>query len=139
MSEQQETQSNEIKAGYLTIQVERSPGCQIKLDVQVSKKGIDVAEKKAIKSINKQVTLPGFRKGRAPAPLVREHYGSHVDQEVREQLVRTTFAEAVEAVNLYPSSQNALQKPKVVSLDKEQANLVFSFESVPETPLIDPV
>lgn len=121
----------------IQVSVEQFPGCQVKLTVNVQPQGSKAAYKKAIKMINKEVSLPGFRKGRAPEAMVIEHYASYIDKEWKNLVVETAFHEALQLCKVYPFSQKTIKKPDVKSLDKESGGtIVIEFERTPEVPEI---
>src|SRR5690606_16613822 len=47
--------------------------------------------------------LKGFRPGKAPEKVVRQYYGGQVRDEVRSDVVRTTFTRAVQEQKLNPA------------------------------------
>jgi hypothetical protein len=56
----------EYKNDRLTVNIETAPGCLVKLDARLSPKAVEEAYLKTVKDTNKQVSIPGFRKGKAP-------------------------------------------------------------------------
>ncbi len=131
----QETFENE----HLSVSVNRFPGCKVRLDIQVSPLASEAAYQKAIKKINKEVSLPGFRKGKAPAKMVEENYGKFINQEWQDIMVQTAFQEAVKLVNIFPLSQDTIEKPELRDASrKDGGKIQIEFESSPEIPEIDP-
>lgn len=43
-----------------------------------------------------EATLPGFRRGRAPRPLLEKRFGSSIRSEAKNQLIASAYAEAVQ-------------------------------------------
>jgi trigger factor len=93
---------------------------------------------KAIKAINKEVSLPGFRKGKAPKELIMKNYAPHVDKEWKEQLLQTSFNEAIKLTNLYPFNKNSVKNAQTqkISLNEESV-ISVTFESSPNVPNVD--
>lgn len=134
-----ETSTKEYKNDNVTVQAQCLPGCNVKLDITVTPKASKATYKKAIKSINKEVSLPGFRKGKAPEAMITQNYSSYVDQEWKEILVQTAFKEAVALAKLYPLNQDSIKKPKIKNANQEEgAEISIEFESAPTIPSISP-
>lgn len=131
--------SSEYKSDHLTVLVERKPGCRVKFNIDVTPLGSQSAYKKAVQKINKEVSLPGFRKGRAPEAMIVKNYGTYVNQEWKEILVQTAFQEAMKLSHLYPLNQETIQKPQITTGTKDEgASIAIEFECGPEVPEIDP-
>ncbi len=81
----------------------------------------------------KLARVPGFRKGKVPASIVRQRFGKEVHDDVVEELVPRYFREETAKQNLVPVSQ-----PRVTDLHMERGEpLRFkaSFEILPEFKL----
>lgn len=129
---------SEFKNENVNVKIENSPGCQVKLAISVTPQATESARAKAIKNINKEIVIPGFRKGKAPADLVLQKFASHIDDEWRTVLVNTAFNEALDLTKVYPLSQNQV-KPKINSLSLENGSEIeISYETRPNIPSIDP-
>ncbi len=132
-------ESQDLQNDHVKILLEKHPGCQVVIHVDVVPNATEAAYQKAIKAINKEVSLPGFRKGKAPTDIILQRYSSHVDQEWKEILVQTAFKEAVNLSQVYPLSQEMIKKPELKHASKDKgASIIFSFESTPNIPNIDP-
>lgn len=131
------TQQNEYKNDNLNVILSREPGSKIKLQISTTPLAAQAAYKKALKNVNKEVTIPGFRKGKAPDSYIAANYKSQVDQEWKDLLINTAFQEALDLVKIYPFGKNSVQRPHVkeVSLEKG-ASLVIEYEAEPEVPEI---
>jgi trigger factor len=74
--------------------------------------------------------VPGFRKGKVPASIIRQRFSEDVNQEILEALVPRYLREATAKQNFAPVSQ-----PKIVDLHMHEGEpLTFraSFEILPE-------
>ncbi len=131
-------QQNEFKNDNLSVSASREPGSVVKLQISVSPSATEAAYKKAIKNINKEVSLPGFRKGKAPDNYVVQNYKKHVDQEWNDILINTAFQEALDLVKIFPFGKNSVRSPQIkeVSLEKG-ANFVIEYEAEPDVPSIN--
>lgn len=129
---------SEFKNENLSIKVEKLPGSNIKLDVTVTPQATQAAYAKALKNINKEIVLPGFRKGKAPNNLVIDKFKPQVEEEWRNVLLNTAFHEALELIKIFPLSQDTI-KPQIKSISQETGSeFVISYEARPEVPNINP-
>ena len=83
-----------------------------------------------INKFQKMARLPGFRKGKVPATVVRQRFAEDIKTEVVEQLVPRYFRQETEKQKLHPVSQ-----PRVTDLhlhDGEPLKFKASFEILPD-------
>ncbi len=70
--------------------------CRKRLKAEISSEsvvqGIDASYKQLLDSLQ----LPGFRKGRVPRSLLERRYAKKIEEDVREELMNTTFLDEVE-------------------------------------------
>ena len=69
----------------------KSDGAERRLQVAVPPARVAEARTKATSRVAKQVRVPGFRPGKAPAAMVRKQYAAAIDQEAVEALLREAF------------------------------------------------
>jgi len=132
-------QTETFENDSLKVSVNQDPGCQVTFHIEVSPKGTGAAYKKAVKSVNKQVSLPGFRKGKAPDDVVLKHYKKYVDEEWQEVLLQTAFKESMALTQVFPLNEKSIKKPQVKKASKDEgAQLIIQFEASPKVPDIDP-
>jgi trigger factor len=94
--------------------------------------------KKALKKINKEVSIPGFRRGRAPDAMVTKNFGAHIEKEWKEMVLEDAYKEMMAATEIYPFSQETIKPPKMNSCTKEEgAKIEFSYERHPDVPEVD--
>ena len=78
----------------------KSEGVERRLQVAVPPKRVAEARSKAASRVAKQVRVPGFRPGKAPAAMVRKQYAAAIDQEAVEGLLREAFETVLAKENL---------------------------------------
>ncbi len=131
------TSQQEFKNDNLHVIASREPGSKIKLQITVTPLAANAAYKKAIKNINKEVSMPGFRKGKAPESYIIENYKTHIDQEWKDILANTAFQESLDLVKVYPFGKNSVQRMDMKEASPEKgATLVIEYEAEPEIPEI---
>jgi len=83
-----------------------------------------------IQKFQKMAKLPGFRKGKVPASVVKQRFAEDIKTEVVEQLVPKYFRAETEKQGLHPVSQ-----PRVTDLhihDGEPLKFTAKFEVLPD-------
>lgn len=134
------TQTEEIKTDNIKVAMTRKPGCQIKLDMHVSPAGTKAAYSKAVKAINKEASIPGFRKGKAPESMIVQKFENFITKEWHDILINTAFQEFLEKTRLFPfaSSQKSVKKVEMKNADKDSGSqILIEYEARPEVPEIE--
>lgn len=75
----------------IQITATKSEGVERRLQVSVPPARVAEARNKAAGRVAKQVRIPGFRPGKAPAAMIRKQYAEAIDQEAVEALLREAF------------------------------------------------
>ena len=112
-------------------------GSRVRLNVEVGPEALQREYVRAIRRVSGQVSIPGFRRGKAPRHIVESFVGADaVMREMVEHLVPRAYTDAVEQTGVEPLDQPELDMPDLPSLD---APLVFSAEVAvaPEVELGD--
>jgi trigger factor len=129
------TETTEHKNDHYAVQVERDPGCKITFTITVSPEATKKEHTLALKGVNKQVSLPGFRKGRAPNELIIKHYAQHVEKEWKEALLQKAFQEAMKLADTVPYTRESVRNADVKSCSLEEGcTVMVKFEAMPDVP-----
>ena len=131
--------SQEFKSDHVTFTATREPECIAKYEVKVSAEIVKQARKKALRTISKEVSLPGFRKGRAPDHLILKKFPKPVEEEWQKAIANAAFNECQKLSDIPLLSNDAHIS---FNIDKhsleEGAEMTYSFETEPVIPEIDP-
>jgi len=88
---------------------EKMENCQMALNVEMESVETDKYMAIAVEHLARRVTLPGFRKGKAPSTLVEQHVGKEaILQEALEHLIPEAYQDA-----LKNESISAIAEPKI--------------------------
>ena len=87
---------------------EKKENSTVELVIEVSAEDFDAAVEKAYRKNKKNISVPGFRKGKAPRKIIESMYGASVFyEEAVDEVYPTAYSEAVQAQGLdvvaYPS------------------------------------
>lgn len=84
--------------------IETSDGLKRTLKIEVDATAVKAAFETEFQKIQKNLVLPGFRKGKAPMDQVRAMYRGRVINDVVENLVNKNYFEALKEHKLHPVS-----------------------------------
>jgi trigger factor len=80
-----------------------SNGLERRLTVAVPAQQYDQEITNRLKSLSQRVRVDGFRAGKVPLKVVERRWGGSVREEVRDELVKTSFYEAINQEKLRPA------------------------------------
>ena len=110
---------------------EKIENCQVALNIEMEGEETLKYLGIALEHLSKKVTLPGFRKGKAPSALVEQHVGKEaIFQEALEHLVPEAYEQA-----LVKEAITAIADPKI---ELVQVEPVIFKATVPTRPEVTP-
>ncbi len=93
----------------MSLQVEKLEKNMAKLTIEVSAEELDKAIEKAYEKNKKKISIPGFRKGKAPRKMIEQMYGKEVFYEdAVNELIPTAYEGALEEC-----SEEVVSSPKI--------------------------
>ena len=115
--------------------VEKLERTKVKLTVSVPAEDVDKAIDGVYSSVANEVKIPGFRKGKAPRPVIDSHVSrDYILTEATEEIVNSTYSRAVDAEGLRP-----IESPEIEGLEPvkpgEDYTYVAEIETRPELTL----
>ncbi|AHK63552.1 trigger factor [Chlamydia avium] len=120
-----------------SISLEEQPGCNVISVVKVSAPLVKKLQDQAIKKIKKEVSLPGFRKGKAPSATILSRYPSQVSRELNQLLVKEAYQALSSVGDRPPLSPKAIKSTSIVKVDiNEGGQIDFTYEAFPVIPHI---
>ena len=84
----------------LSIESTKSEGVERHIRVSVPADEVAAATERVAHRYSSVARLPGFRKGKAPAPMVRKKYAQEIRQETLEELLKQAYDAVVEREQL---------------------------------------
>lgn len=128
----------EFKNDHLTVKVEILSACLAKVHVSISPQASQAVYAKAIKTVSKEVSLPGFRKGKAPAATILKTYGKSIEKEWEHRLLQTAVMDSIALIPQKPFANDSVTAPKLIKVSREDSSEVsFQLEFKPEVPQIN--
>ena len=113
--------------------VEKLSSLQRKLNVEVPSTTVQSSYQRIFNDIQKEVTIKGFRKGKAPLSAIKSMYNSKVKQDVVQDLIQMHYVKALVEHKLDPISYPEFEFDDL----SEEKNFSFSatFDIRPEISL----
>ncbi|ANH78644.1 trigger factor [Candidatus Chlamydia sanziniae] len=120
-----------------SVDLEESPGCVVSAKVKTSSERVNKLHKQALKKVKKDITLPGFRKGKAPDNLIISRYPEPVRKTLNELLIQDSYHALSIVGDRRPLSPKAIQSTSVTKANlKEGGQVEFTYEAFPRIPKI---
>ncbi len=109
---------------------EPSNPCKREVAIEIPADVVKAESESVINRYQKLARIPGFRKGKVPASIVRQRFAEEIKNEIVEALVPRYFRQETQKQNLLPVSQ-----PRVTDLhlhEGEPLTFTASFEVLPD-------
>jgi trigger factor len=122
-----------MTGGQMQVSVTTTKGLERRLEVAVPGERVANEVDARLKRLARTARLKGFRPGKVPFSVVRQQFGSQVHAEAVNDLVQSTFAEAVSQQKLRPAGG-----PRIEPIAAEPGNelrYAAIFEILPEVTL----
>ncbi|MCS4503929.1 Trigger factor [wastewater metagenome] len=88
----------------MQVSVETTEGLGRRIRVQVPSERVDSEVESRLKDLRGRVRMNGFRPGKVPLKVVQQRYGEQVRGEVLNEVVQSTYSEALEQEGLRPAA-----------------------------------
>ena len=87
----------------MQVSVETTSDLERRVTVAIDEDRISQAVDNKLKDMSRTVKLKGFRPGKVPLKVVKQQYGSQVRNDVVNEVLQSTFYEAINQENLHPA------------------------------------
>ena len=123
----------------IKVKIEKKPRCIIELEIETSLEIVKEARKYALKELKKEISVPGFRKGKAPDEMILKKYPKDFKEKLEKKIADLAFVEAtkMESLPILSRESKIIYKLESYSLE-EGAKIHYTYETEPEVPAIDP-
>lgn len=117
----------------MQVSVQTLNGLERQITVAVPAEKIETEIKTRLDSLSKRARISGFRPGKAPLHVIKQHYGDQVQQEVMGEVLESSFYEAVVKEKLRPAGSPHIH-PKLRA-PGQPLEYTATFEIYPEVSL----
>jgi trigger factor len=94
----------------MKVAVERISDSAHRVQVELPADTVEQHLKKAYRRLNRSAKIKGFRPGKVPLAILKQHYSGQINQEVGLELINETFVQAVEQTEMDVISQSDLDR-----------------------------
>ena len=111
----------------MEFKTDRVDSANAKVQAKVSKEKVEEQENKIAKKIAKDVKIDGFRKGKAPAKVVKKLYKENIEQDSIAQIFQELLKNAIE--ELEETQENLIGEPQITKFEKnDDGSIDIEFE-----------
>ena len=114
----------------MAVTIENTAPCRKKLRVEVDAGRVAGTRAEILQEFRKFASIPGFRPGKAPEPMVEKRYAGEIDEELRKRLIPESYRETLNEQKL-----KVVGYPQIESVDYQPGKpLVYTaaVDTVPE-------
>jgi trigger factor len=119
----------------MQVSVENVSPLERRLTISVEAEQIDEAVQKELKNLSRRVNIKGFRAGKVPMKVVEQHYGQNVRLQVLQDVMQSSFYEAVTQEKLRPAGTPSFEP--VTTEAGKSLEYKATFEVYPDVVLAD--
>lgn len=119
------------------ITVEDSGPAAKKVSVEVPEDRIQALLKDQLGVFQGEVALPGFRRGKAPTHLIQKRFGTELRKEVRQQVLRESYQQAIEKHDLKVLGDPDFGQQEIDLPESGSMSYSFEVEIAPDVNLPD--
>ena len=94
-------------------------------EIEIPHDDVEKACEEKLQKVKKELSLPGFRPGKVPFPLIKQRYGEAIRADAIEDLIQKSFKDACTENNIMPISKGVVNNLK----DEQGKPLSFSIEA----------
>jgi trigger factor len=112
------------------IRVEDAGPATKKVHVEIPKERITAKLEEQFNELRQQAAIPGFRVGHAPKKLIEKRFSQDIKDQVRRELIRESYEQAVEKNNLQVIGEPVFDNPDAIQLPEGDAatGMSYTFE-----------
>jgi trigger factor len=110
----------------ITHKIKQLEACKRLFKIEVLPEEIAIAYDEVYRNIQKEASIPGFRKGNAPRNLIEKEYKDYARKRVIERLVEESYHHAMREAGFYP-----VDLPKIENIQFPESGKL-SFEATVE-------
>ena len=117
----------------MQVTVETTGGLERRMRVELPAERIEKEVESRLKRVGRTAKIKGFRPGKIPPKVVKQHYGQQIRQEVLSDLMQKSYSDAVLQENLNPAGGPTIEP--VVTENTADFAYVATFEVLPDVTL----
>lgn len=119
----------------MTVEIIEVNSCKRNIAVEVPANEVDQEIDKIAREYARKAKVPGFRPGKVPLNIIRQRYGSDLQQEATQKIIERTWKDALEEHKFSPLAQPVVQE--VDSKSGQPLKFTLAFEILPPLEVKD--
>ena len=128
----QTVQKVERAMAELHVSLETGQGLERRLQVRVPAQRIELEVETRLRSVSRTANIKGYRPGKVPEKVIRQRFGDQVRREVLQDVVQSTYNEAVSGKQLRPAGDPQIDVAPDAGAQGVEFSYTASFEVFPE-------
>lgn len=121
---------NKLDENEISVSVSEEENCRKVISVEIAQDRFSTEKEKVLRSFVKKASLPGFRKGKAPADLVKRRFAEQIEAETLKKILPLAYGHLVSSEKLEPIGEPVFSDIK--SEDDEPLSFRVDVEVFPE-------
>lgn len=121
----------------MNVEVEALNSCQKKLTIQLSAEEVDKEYQTVLREIRRDVTLPGFRKGKASISTIRRRFSREIKNQVKDNLLERSLKDALVQEDISPVGTPALDVKKISFPEHQATKYEVEVEFLPPVEITE--
>lgn len=117
----------------MQVTVESTGTLERRMRVELPAERIESEVDSRLKVWGRKAKIKGFRPGKVPPKVVKQHYGAQIREEVLNEITQKSYTDALMQENLNPAGGPRIEPD--VGADKASFAYVATFEVMPEVQL----
>ena len=128
---------NEIERAMedLEVSFEAGEGLERRLQVRVPAQRIEREIDARLRAVSRTANIKGYRPGKVPEKVIRQRFGDQVRREILQDLVRSTYSEAVSRHELRPVGEPHIDAAPDTGASGSDLAYTAIFEVFPEVTI----
>ena len=82
------------------------------IDIEVPHEEVEKLCEDKLQKVRKELSLPGFRPGKVPLPLIKQRYGEAIRSDAIDDLIQNAFKDACTEKKIVPISKGVVNNLK---------------------------
>ena len=115
----------------------KAEGLKREYKLVVTAETLDARTTEKLEVLRKDFHMKGFRKGKAPLKLMKQHFGKSVLGEVVQETVETTVADHLKEQGHRPARQPDIKIENDRFSEGDDLQVEIAYECLPEVPVVD--
>lgn len=116
----------------LEVSLESGQALERRLQVRVPAQRIEREVESRLRSVGRTANIKGFRPGKVPEKVIRQRFGDQVRREVLQDLVQSTYNEALNRQQLRPAGEANIDAAPEAGVGGADFAYTATFEVFPE-------